>query len=245
MSAFNEFKERVDSLGCKMSDVKNFMYLEDAAQRFTELLYHEFSKSVVLTRIFATIPFGRLPDFRKNFVIQLAESSGIMSQLTDNTPVLSLLGTYGQNEIWNNWRNSRGHIGIPLASYDFIDKIPMLSRLLKELGIRLEWLNIYDTKIVTKKIGRLAGLFYVQDAATALDDNGRKIISAQDFVRDFNIRTVFGMGGMYPSKNVYIVMINFTNRNLPHSGAELFMKLINIFNSETTVLLSGWKIFRP
>jgi hypothetical protein len=120
-----------------------------------------------------------------------------------------------------------------------------MSRLLKELGIRLECLSHYDTRIVTKKMGRLAGLFYVQDAATALDDKGRKIISAQNFVRDFNIRTVFGMGGSYSVKNVYIVMINFTDKNLPHSGAELFMKLINIFNSETTALVSGWKIFRP
>lgn len=245
MSAFDEFKERVSDLDRKILTVNTLPYLEDATQKFAELMYEQFPKSVVLSRVFVTIPFGMLSDFRQNFVLKLSESAGVREQLTENTPVLSLTGTCGQNKNWNHWRNSEGHVGIPLVSDDFIDRIPMMSRLLKELGIRLEWLDYYDTKIVTKKLGRLSGLFYVQDAATAVDDRGRKIISARDFVRDFNVKTVFGIGGSYAARNVYIVMINFINRNLPHRGAELFMRLINVFNSETTHLVSDGKIFRP
>lgn len=245
MSSFDKFAKRVNVLGSRIStEIKTCPCFEDAAQKFAELMYQSFSNSIVLTRLFVTVPFGSLPNFNQNFVTELANSAGVRSLLRDNTPVLSLMGTCGQNPIWNSWRNSQGHLGIPLVSENFIASIPMMSRLLKELGLSLEWLDGYGTNIVTRKMGRLSGLFYVQDAATELDDKNRKIISAQDFVRTYNIKTVFGMGGGYPVRGRYSIMISFTNKNLPHRGAEKFMTFINIFNAETAKLVLGGKIFR-
>lgn len=245
MTAFNEFTKRVNVLGGKIrSEIRTCDYLEDAAQKFSELMYREFSNSIILTRVFVTIPFSKLPSDNQNFVIKIADSAGIRSQIRDNTLVLSLLGTQGQNEDWNNRRNSKKHAGIPLISDDFIDSISMMSRLLKELGIRLDWLADYDAGIVKKKLGRLSGLFYVQDAANTTDDRGRKVISAQDFVKTYNIKTVFGMGGGYSVRGIYSVMINFTKKNLPQRGAERFMTFINFFNGETGSLVADGKFFR-
>lgn len=246
MSAFKEFTKRINVLGNKIrTEVGTCAYLEDAAQKFTELMYQEFSNSVVLTRLFATIPFGKLPDFNQNFVTKFADSAGVGSQLRENTPVLSLLGTQGRNNIWNDRKHSKGHTGIPLVSEDFIDSIPMMSALLKEMGISLDCLENCDTSIVVKKMGLLSGLFYVQDASDASDEKGRKIISAQNFVSNYNVKTVFGMGGSYASVRTHIVMITFINKNLPLRGAELFMKFASLFNSEMATSIWNEKIFRP
>ncbi len=70
--------------------------------------------------------------------------------------VLSLLGTRGEDMRWNDRRNSQGHVGIPLVSADFIDAIPMMSRLLKELGLDLNWIASDDTEsIMTHTVARV------------------------------------------------------------------------------------------
>lgn len=243
--SFQEFTNRVNQLSIRIKDdINNCDYMEDAASKFTNAIFHEFSKSFVLSRLFVTIPFYDLPDKNKKFVEKLAESKGILSQLIDNTPVLSLLGTCGRNKTWNSRTNSEGHIGIPLISESFIDSIPMMSRLLKELGINLDWLENFDTDIVKKKMGNISGLFYVENAATATDENGRKIISAQDFVTKYNVKTVFGMGGYSSTGKKYVVMINFLDRQLPDKGAQLFMRYVNIFNSAISIRARD-NIFRP
>lgn len=243
--SFQEFSNRVARLGVKIrQDIKNCDYLEDAANKFVNAITQEFSRSFVLSRLFVTIPFHDLPENNKRFVERLAKSKSIISQLRDETPVLSLVGTCGRYESWNSRKNSKGHIGIPLISASFVDSIPMMSRLLKELEIDLEWLKNFDTDIVTKKTGKLSGLFYVEDAATNTDARGRKIISAQDFVARFHVKTVFGMGGFSPLSGKYVVSINFMNMHLPNEGAQLFMRYVNIFNSGIDT--RAWKnIFRP
>ncbi|HAO19855.1 MAG TPA: hypothetical protein DCQ37_04785 [Desulfobacteraceae bacterium] len=242
--SFREFSGRVNQLGDRIrQDIQNCDCMEDAAKKFTSAIYREFSKSFVLSRLFITVPFCDLPDTNKTFVEKLAVSKGLQSQLQDNTPVLSLLGTCGQNGLWNDRNNSSAHIGIPLLSEAFIDAIPMMSRLLKELGIRISWLENFDSRIVTQKNGSISGLFYVEDAAESLDEKGRKIISEQDFVSQYQVRTVFGMGGQISIARKYVVMINFLNRNLPQKGAELFIRYINIFNGETGILARDGKIF--
>jgi hypothetical protein len=89
--------------------------------------------------------------------------------------------TRGRQRNWNSRFDSQGHVGIPLASADFVDSIPMIARLLKELGPSIELAQDLDTAIVTQSIGSV-GLFYMDDARTAEDQNGRKIIADQDFV---------------------------------------------------------------
>lgn len=67
--------------------------LAQASQSFLDALYSYLDESVVLGRLFATVPFVKLPATEKDFTTRLAKSAGIADQLKDTTPVLSLLGT--------------------------------------------------------------------------------------------------------------------------------------------------------
>jgi hypothetical protein len=223
--------------------IKGRTCLEDAAQKYTDVIYEEFKDSIVLVRLFATVPFGELPAPNQKFVNRLAASAGISSLVSDQMLVLSLLGTRGEKAAWNNRRNSQGHVGIPLASGDFIEAIPMMSRLLKELGLGLDWIDSGDTQIVAKTIGAAAGVFYVPNAKTTVDQKGRKIIAAQDFVSTYNVKTVFGLGGGYLTSNVFATNIVFTRETIKKRQTELFIPMMYTFKTATTSLTSGKKIF--
>lgn len=221
------------------------IYLEEAAQKYTDVMYEEFKESIVLTRLFATIPFGKLPAPNQVFVRNLAASAGISHLIRDQMFVLSLLGTRGKKATWNSRHDSEGHVGIPMASADFIDAIPMVSRLLKELGLGLDWIDSQDTEIVGRTIGRMAGVFHVLDAKTNVDNKNRKIIAAQDFVETYSVKTVFGLGGsyLYTGGNTFLVNIMFTNETIEKRQAERFMGLLNTFKTVTASLDANGKVF--
>lgn len=222
----------------------DYQALEEAAQQFTDLFYESFKESLVLARVFATVQFSELPPKNQQFVKDLAENKGIPDLIKGNTLALSLIGSHGREAAWNDRRNSQGHVGIPLASGDFIELIPMMSRLLKSLGVSLEWIASTDIKIVAKNLGKMAGVFYVPDAKATVDEKGRKIIAAQDFVDKYNIKTVFGFGGSYLVNTVSVVFINFTSEVIPQNKVEQFMRVVNLFKSATVDVVSRGKVFR-
>lgn len=217
--------------------------LEEAGQKLTELMYEEFKESIVLVRFFATVPYNKLPDFNKKFVAQLAASKGVSELIKEETLVLSLLGSCGDKEEWKDRSNSKGHVGIPLVSADFITLIPMISRLLKMLRVPLGWISSTDTAIVTKALGSILGVFYVSDAKTAIDEQGRKIISMQDFVESCDIKTVFGLASSYISGSTFAVFIVFTREDVSKYSAEQFMPLMHSIKISTADLVSQGKIF--
>jgi hypothetical protein len=79
---------------------------------------------------------------------------GATSALTGTTPVLSLVGTQGQEADWNDNRKSKQHRGVPLISAEFVDGIPMIARLLRELGVPLDWIDSHDARRLVTTIGR-------------------------------------------------------------------------------------------
>lgn len=217
--------------------------LAQAAQNLTDVLYAQYSQSIVLVRMFATIPFRDLPPANHAFVTNLAQAHDIMHLMADDTPVLSLLGTHGARHAWNDRRKSVGHVGIPLASAAFVDRIPMMSRLLKEVGLSLDWIDSRDITIMLSALGRTAGVFHVQNATTAVDQQGRKIIAAQDFVAANQVKTVFGLGGGYVTNRVFVVLIVFCREEVTKSQAALFMPLITTFKANTTSLATPGAFF--
>ena len=208
---------------------------EQAAQKFSEALYQEFSPSVVLARVYVSIPFAQLPTANKTFVNNLAAGKGVGNLITETTPILSLAGTAGQKPAWMDRRKSQGHVGIPLCSASFVDAIPMMSRLLQELGLNLAWFDKQDLSVVEKTAGGLAGLFYVAQAAQATDAHGRKIIAAQDFVSANGIQTVFGMGTSYVGGK-FAVSIVFTTETIDRDQLRPIATLISTFKAETSRL---------
>lgn len=203
--------------------------LEAAAQRFCEILQETFAESTVLARVFATVPYGALPGATRTFVHRL---EGV-DRLTPRTPVLALLGTRGALPRWNSRQLSEGHLGIPLASAEFVDAIPMIASLVRQLGVAIADAHGVETGIVTQALGAAAGVFYVDDAATAVDSQGRRIIAARDFVREHGVRTVFGFGGAYAITGTFVVTILFTREHIARSHAERFMRLANRFKAAT------------
>jgi hypothetical protein len=225
--------------------VKGCKSLDLAAQKFSDVLFDSFKDSIVLTRLFATVPYAKLPPANKEFVDALAESTGITSLLREEMLVISLLGTRGEKETWNNRHDSEGHVGIPLASADFVEAIPMISRLLKELGLGLDWIDSHDTDFVARIIGKMAGVFYVPDAKTGLDHKGRQIIAAQTFVDKYNVKTVFGLGGgyLYVGSKTFLVNMIFTREQIEKRQAERYMTLLNTFKTATVALDASGRIF--
>ncbi len=217
--------------------------LDEAAQLLSDIIYEEFRDSLVLARVYATVPFSELPATNRTFVTIVATTNDIMPLIKDDTPILSLLGTRGLKPEWNDRHMSQGHVGIPLASAAFVDQTPMIAELLKEVGLDLDWIDSGEMDIVTKAVGGVSGIFYVQDARQAVDLKGRKVISAQDFVEANDVKTVFGLAGGYPTSKTFITIILFCREMLEKSQVELFVPLIDALKANTTYLASTGAVF--
>jgi hypothetical protein len=236
-NAFNVWEQKLQEL------IKGSSSVEAVAQRVAQNIYDSFRGSVVLSRFYATIPYKKLPEKNRQFAATMAKAHGATGLLGEDTPVLSLLGTAGDNAEWNSRHTSKGHVGIPLISTDFIDGIPMIARLLQDLGVSLGGTDGAGSGIETSKFGRLGGLFYVEDARTAVDQGGRKIISAQDFVAAHGIRTVFGTAGLYFLTKTFITVIVFTRETISRKTARHFMPLGGVITSTTSDLVNRGKLF--
>jgi hypothetical protein len=221
-------------------ELRAAQHLENAAQALTHKVYDTFSEGVVLARVFVTVPFGDLPEANQEFVRNLAGDAA--GELKASTPVLSLIGTYGEKKPWQDRRTSKGHVGIPLISSSFVGAIPMIARLLRELGVPVEWVDSHDTDIVKRKLGDSAGLFFVEDAGTATDHQNRRIIAAQDFVKENDVKSVLGIGGAYFGGAI-VTLIMFCRESLPRTSTGKFLPLINFFKSATTNLSSPKRVF--
>ncbi len=204
--------------------------LEEASQQFVETIYHEFSESIILLRLFVTLPAGELPQEIYSFAENLAKGAKV--PINQNSYILTLMGTVGIETTWNNYTSSIGHKGIPLATEDFVSSIPMMSALLEELGFDLGWIR-GEPEIVAKKMGKIAGTFYVRDAKTAKDSKDRFIITARDFVEKYDVSTVFGLGGGYIVTDKFLTTICFLRETIDKETAILFQGLINVFKSKT------------
>jgi two-component system NtrC family sensor kinase len=223
------------------SEINRSTSLEGAAQAYTRLVYEALHESIVLLRVFATVPARELPAANRAFAEGLAKSAG--HELHDDTLVLSLLGTMGVEPAWCHRRRSTNHLGIPLVSREFVTRIPMISRLLQQLGIELDWFDRHDTAIVGRTFGLQSGVFYVEDAAQAIDREGRNIITAQEFVTNYGVRTVYGVGGGYVGTPVFTTIITFCREHVDRARAEDFRTHIDRFKAETESLAKQGRIF--
>ena len=218
--------------------------LEDAARLFTDALYERFESSVVLARVFGTVEVRQLPTDDRAFVERFAVASGGTEKLSESTPVLSLLASRGAETAWNDRRRSQNHLGIPLLSERFVAEIPMISRLLNEIGFAPAWRGS-ESGFVTKTLANVNGIFYVGDARTAVDDRERNIIPATEFIERYGIRTVFGFGGSYLGRPMFISAIVFCREEIARSQVMRFIPLIGSLKASTTRLVNRGAIFSP
>jgi hypothetical protein len=216
--------------------------LRNAAQIYTQELIRHFGGVLALSRLYVTFRMSGLPLRYSDFAKEVAKKNRVNESLTNRTSVMCLMGSSGKEQSWNDPYGSKGHLAIPLISATFVENIPMVARLLREVGAGLSWLDAEDSSVGIESLGNVGGLFYVQDASVATDQKGRKIVYAQDFVRQYNIKTVFGMGGSYVGGSL-ISLVLFCNESIEKSQAQNFMPLVNTFKSRTVSMMLHKKIF--
>jgi hypothetical protein len=216
--------------------------LQSSMQKCTQILFEAFRSSLVLVRAYATVEFRCLPPADREFVTTFAVANDVDELINDDTPVFSLLGTQGMEPAWNDRTKSRRHLGLPLVSTQFVRTFPMVARIMDEMGIGLGWIDERGSPIVIQHEGTTAGVFYVSDAANAVDSQARNIIPAQDFVAKYGVRTVFGIGGEYLNR-MFITILLFTREDVPRTQAENFMPLIYLVKAATIKLATSGLIY--
>lgn len=217
--------------------------LSDAAQRFCDTFYSAFSDFTVLVRVFGTFSYAELAGDDRAFAGTYLARNGSPPALDGTTPVLTLLGSHGVETDWCARETSRDHRAIPLFSNEFVDEIPMIARLLGELGFprlgdaRASW------QYVTRDTIDVNGLFFVGDARTATDERGRRIIPSTDFVDRYGVKTVFGFGGPYTATPAFLTAIVFARQTLPRALAARFAPLMSDFKAATRGQIERGAIF--
>jgi hypothetical protein len=190
--------------------------LEELAQGVVHYLYDSCrtdsgDRECVLARFYKTHAYGELPGELQTF------ARGVLGS-TPPTPelqCLTLLATAGDKPGWNARRASRGHQAIPLPSVQMVEQAPMIAELIRAMGLDVRAVVTPQTELIRGMEGKTFNVFFVPDAA------GSPHIPAQDFVRDYGVRSVVGFGGMLVTGEFYAVIL-FTRVSIPPQSADRF-----------------------
>jgi serine phosphatase RsbU (regulator of sigma subunit) len=204
--------------------------MEEASNRIVRYLYENFctkptgEKSCALVRLFKTHPY-------KDLEVELAEYARSMLDHYPPLPAMkcmTLLATVGEQTEWNSRHRSVGHKAIPLASESVVAQIPMMSQLIRQLGLDIKTVINPGPDLLVEIEQRKYNVFYVPEAI------GNPYIPAQDsFVIPFGIKSVLGFGGLLPSGNLFAIIL-FLKVQIPHSTAQMFSTLA--LNVKTALL---------
>lgn len=194
--------------------------LETSAHRTCRFLYDELHgpdtpHACALVRCYKTHSFGALEPDLQSF------ARGILGEAEPRLTMkcLTLMATVGQSAAWSSRHLSRGHRAIPLPSPEIVEKTPMISQLIKELGVELKAVLQPSPEIVKELAGKRHGVFHVENAL------GSPYIPAQqEFVVRYGIRSVLGFGGMLFNGDLFAVIL-FSTVHVPAAAADRFRTL--------------------
>ena len=197
--------------------------MEEAAHRMVRFLYESLrtasaedlkatEPACALVRCFTTIPLAQLPGPLAS-IARRALHSG--SSLPGFLPCLTLLATAGRLPEWNTRTDSAGHQAIPLQDRQSIEKLPMIARLMRQMGIEIDALLSSQEDALLEAGEKNFNVFYVHEAA------GSPYVPAQEFVRLHGVRSVLGFGGLLPSGALFAFLL-FTRVEVDATIAPLF-----------------------
>jgi hypothetical protein len=171
--------------------------------------------SCALVRFFKTHNYaeldGPLRDFARGMLHHQTAVPGMKC--------LTLLATAGDRSEWNSRWTSVAHRAIPLVSEEIVNKAPMISSLLRQLGVELGALLNPTPGLLFEPEPASFNVFYVPDA------RGSPYIPDQDdFVKPIGVESVLGFGGMLPMGDIFVVIV-FSRVRIPRETAELFRTL--------------------
>jgi hypothetical protein len=227
-------------LAARKSEIKKAGTLQEAAQQLMDCFHGEFAESIVLARTFATVPFHMLPPRDRSFIETHPGSEGSARLLTEDTPVLSLMGTSGVEPAWCDRYRSRDHLGIPLPPGRFGAWSSMVTVLTRQLGRSVDWFAVRRPGTAPASFSVFADDFFV-DATSSRDEDGRLLIPAQDFVRAYQVQTVSGVGGQFAATGMILACVFFSREIL--SRPSWLSRVPLLLGNVTLGLVSAGKIY--
>lgn len=174
--------------------------MEDSARLIADTLWDRLREEdgtpdCALVRVYKTHPFGQLPDDLRTFAAELAP------QIEADTRCLTLLATRGLDPAWNDRRLSEGHKAIPLPSVEFVERLPMVAALVRQLGLEIGDVVNPPKGRVLELAQRTYDVFHIERA------RGSQFVPAQDFVSEHQIASALGFGGVLYSGDFFAVVI--------------------------------------
>jgi hypothetical protein len=213
--------------------------MEDAADGFVRYLYDNLvegtrgARACALVRFFKTHAYRDLDPGARDFARLV-----LGREPERATQCLTLLGTAGDESEWNSRAASAGHRAIPLTSEAVVDRFPMISQLIHQLGIRDDLFSNPDPGLLIESESRNITVFHVAEAV------GSPHVPAQEeFVVRSGIRSVLGFGGVLPSGSLYVTIL-FSRVPISRETAGLF-KTLAISIKMAVLPFDGVKVFAP
>jgi hypothetical protein len=192
--------------------------MEDAANSVVRYFYEAFvdaggERSCAMVRLYKTHPFGDLEPEQQQFARRqfgAVEPSPSMKCLT-------LMATIGDEPEWGDRHKSRGHQAVPLPSAEIVEQAPMISQLIKQMGLDIAQLvGRGESVVATQHTKRTYNVFHVENAA------GSPFIPAQtEFVERYGIKSVVGFGGLLRNGELFAVIL-FSRTRISPDSAERF-----------------------
>ena len=172
-----------------------------------------FEPGLALTRLYLTQRFSKLDAEQREFASRLA---GV--ELSDNTPCLVLVGSYGCKPEWCDPRKSAGHIAIPMLSLKSVEGLPMIWRLFQQLGVNVD--ALLKNELRREPRARRLGLdvFHIERAL------GSDWVPAQDFVQKHGVESCLAIGSVLPDGEV-VTLLMFSKVRISGEVADQFRPL--------------------
>lgn len=195
--------------------------MEDVSNKIVHFLYdHLVSGSdgqlaCALVRFFKTHRWDQLSPDLQAYARRLLGTHPLKSDM----PCLTLLATAGEKPEWNHRMQSKGHQAIPLASEKAVEAAPMISNLIKQLGVEVSMVVQPDPRLMLDLSQKTFNVFHVPDAVAS-----PFIPAQQEFVAPHQVKSVVGCGGILPSGSLFAVIL-FAKCGISLNTAELFKPL--------------------
>jgi PAS domain S-box-containing protein len=195
--------------------------LEEVANRIVRHLYDQLGdgqsgrRACALVRCFTTLPCVELePELR-------AFAQGLLRGPVADPAMkcLVLLATSGEKAEWNARETSVGHRAVPLVSEKMGERFPMVSNLIKQLGLDISTVLKPEPSLLVDLEQKAYNVFYVPKAP------GSPFVTAQEeFVVPYGIESVLGFGGLLPSGNLFVILL-FSRVPISRETADRFRTL--------------------
>lgn len=150
-----------------------------------------------LVRVYKTHPFKDLDRDLQQFARRIDPSVDSIPDLR----CLVLLATEGDRPEWKSRHLSVGHRAIPLTSARAVAQAPMVSQLIRQMGIEISDVIRPEPGLLLKTRDQVYDLFYVAKAP------GSPYIPAQNFVENAKIESVIGFGGLLASGDLVATIL--------------------------------------